>query len=130
MNEAKVFYMATTEYNKPSIRPIGGKPGFDGNGFVELDGKVYLYTDNRKSMYNQMIKNPNIAMTFTVAKGFVKVAAECVFDGNIEAKKLMLSENPILTNTYQADDGFFEVYFLKDAEAYLYSMGQAPEKLG
>lgn len=129
MNEAKIFYMATSENDKPSVRPIGGKPGFDGNGFVELDGKIYLYTDNRKSMYKQMVNNPNIAMTFMVAKGFVRVGAECVFDGNIEAKKSILKENPILTNSYQADDEYFEVYYLKDVDAYLYSVGQAPEKL-
>ncbi len=80
MNEAKIFYLATSKDNKPSVRPIGGKPGFEGNGFVELDGKIYLYTDNRKSMYKQMVNNSDISMTFMVEKGFVRLVAQCVFD--------------------------------------------------
>lgn len=129
LKEAKIFYLATSSDNKPSIRPIGGKPGFDGNGFVELDGKLYFYTDNRKSMYKQMVNNPYVAMTFLVSKGFVRVYAECVFDDNMDAKKAMLSENQILTNLYNANDDYFKVYYMKDVEAYLYSVGQEPVKL-
>ena len=129
LNEAKTYFMATSENNRPSVRPVGGKPGFDGIGCVELDGKLYFYTDNRKSMYRQMIENPHIAITFMVPKGFVRVSAECVFEDNAAARRAILSENKILTNTYSEDDGFLEVYYIKDVDAYLYSMGQAPLKL-
>jgi uncharacterized pyridoxamine 5'-phosphate oxidase family protein len=111
------------------VRPVGGKPGFEGNGFVELDSKLYFYTDNRKPMYQQLVENSSLELTFLVSKGFVRVSANCVFEDNRDAKEAILRENPVLNNLYKADDEFLEVYFLNEVDAYLYSVGQAPQIL-
>lgn len=127
--EAKTFYLATVADEKPGIRPIGGRPGLDEYGFIEMDGKLYFYTDNRKPMYKQLKKNPNVAITFMVSAGFVRVAAKAVFDDNVDVKKAMLNKNKTLTQLYSADDGFFQVYYLTDIEAFLYAKGQDPIEL-
>ena len=129
MKEAKTLYMATVDGDKPGIRPIGGKPVLGENGFIELDDKIYFYTDNRKSMYKQMSANSSIAITFVVSAGFIRMTAKAVFDNNNDAKQIMLSENNSLTQLYKADDGFFEVYYLDNIDAYLYAKGQEPLKL-
>lgn len=129
LNEAKIFYLATVGDQKPSVRPIGGKPALNEKGFVEKDGKIYFYTDSRKPMYKQIQENSNIAMTFLVSAGFVRVAAKAVFEDNIEIKKEMLEENKSLTQMYQVDDEFFKVYYLSEIEAFLYAKGQAPIEL-
>ncbi len=129
MEEAKVFYMATAEDNKPAVRPIGGKPVLGENGFVVEDGKIYFYTDKRKSMYKQMTSNPDIAMTFIVADGFVRLNAKPVFDNNGGVKEKMLEENKSLTVLYSLEDEFFEVYYLDDVSAFLFAKGQEPRKL-
>jgi len=129
LHESTIFYLATVENNKPKIRPIGGKPNFEGDGFVELEGKIYFYTDNSKEMFRQMKNQPEIGMTFTVSTGFVRIYGTAVFDGNKDAKQAILDENPILKSVYSAEDNLFEVFYLDNFEAYLYSPMQKPQKL-
>ena len=127
--EAKTFYLATVADNKPSVRPIGGKPAFDETGFVLADDKIYFYTDSSKPMYRQMKGNPNIAMTFLVNSGFVRVAAKAVFEDNKDIKQRMLEENKSLTQLYKKDDAVFQVYTLEEVHAFLFVKGQAPIEL-
>ncbi len=129
MKEAKIFYLATINGDKPSIRPIGGKPVLGEDGFVEVDEKVYFYTDTRKPMFKQMSENSSVAITFIVADGFIRLTANAVFDGNVEAKKRLIDENKSLTLLYSAEDEFFTTYYLSDIQAYLYAKGQEPLKL-
>ncbi len=129
LQEAKTCYLATIDNNKPQIRPIGGKPILSENGFIELDGKIYFYTDNRKPMFRQMNENPAIAITFIVADGFIRLTGEAAFNRNMEAKRILLSENKSLSQLYKFDDVFFEVYYLRGIEAYLYAKGQEPIRL-
>ena len=127
--EAKTFYLATVSDQKPSVRPIGGKPAFNEAGFVVANEKVYFYTDSSKPMYRQMKETPDIAMTFLVSSGFVRVAARAVFEDNMAIKRRMLEENPSLAPLYKADDPVFQVYTLQDVSAFLYTKGQAPIEL-
>jgi uncharacterized pyridoxamine 5'-phosphate oxidase family protein len=129
MLEAKTFYLATTADQKPSVRPIGGKPAFDEPGFVQAGDKIYFYTDSTKPMYRQMKENPDIALTFLVAAGFVRVSAKAAFEDNADIKRRMLDENKSLTQLYKEDDGIFQVYSLQDVKAFLYAKGQAPIEL-
>lgn len=127
--EAKTVYLATSVDNTPFVRPIGGKEVLGENGFVEKDGKIYFYTDNRKPMYKQIKDNPQVAITFMVKSGFIRVSAKAVFENNKEVKTAMLEENKSLTQLYSEDDNIFKVYYLSEMEAFLYSKGQAPLEL-
>ena len=129
LQEAKTFYLATIEDHKPNVRPIGGKPALNEPGFVVADDKIYFYTDNSKPMYRQMKENPDIAMTFLVSSGFVRVTARAVFEDNMVIKRRMLEENPSLAQLYKADDSVFQVYTLQAVTAFLYVKGQAPIEL-
>ncbi|MGD9909896.1 MAG: pyridoxamine 5'-phosphate oxidase family protein [Candidatus Izemoplasmatales bacterium] len=129
LKEAKVFYLATMRETGPSNRPIGGKPGFEGDGFLKYEGKYYFYTDNRKLMYKELSNNPNIAMTFMVSGGYVRVFAAVEFIDNVELKEQFLNENPVLKQIYKADDQFFELYYLNEVNALLYAPMKEPMKL-
>ena len=129
MKEAKTLYLATIDNGKPSIRPVGGKPTFNENGFIELGGRLYFYTDNRKSMYRQMSANPFIAITFVVSDGFIRLTAKAVFENNIDAKRMMINQNKSISELYSANDGFFEVYYIENIDAHLYAKGQERFKL-
>jgi uncharacterized pyridoxamine 5'-phosphate oxidase family protein len=49
-----VFYVATIDDGRPAIRPFGA--------VTEIDGKLYIVTNNKKNVYRQMKKNPAVAI--------------------------------------------------------------------
>ncbi|WP_303322128.1 pyridoxamine 5'-phosphate oxidase family protein [Cloacibacillus evryensis] len=120
LKENPVFYVATMDGDQPRVRPFGVVALFE--------DRLYLQTGNIKNVYKQMIKNPKIELCTMSKDGtsWLRVAAEVVHDGRIEARRRMLEENPVLKKLYAEDDGVGEVLWLKNAEATFYSFTEAP----
>ncbi|MDD3363341.1 MAG: pyridoxamine 5'-phosphate oxidase family protein [Hespellia sp.] len=55
LHDSKVFYLASVDNEKARVRPI--------NSVIEYDGKIYFEISNKKEMYQQMLKNLNIAIS-------------------------------------------------------------------
>lgn len=121
LNEAKTYYLATVEENEARVRPIGAT--------VAYDGKVYFGTNNQKEMFKQLIKNPNVAISGMSNMQWIRITGKAVVDPDIDAKKALLEANPAVKEMYSIDDGIFEVFYLKDMKAILYSFTQAPVEL-
>ena len=66
----KTFYLATVEGDQPHVRPFGA--------VCEFEGKLYIVTNNKKDVYNQMKVNGKVEMcgmnkgTWIRVKGAVK----------------------------------------------------------
>ncbi|MDR3111663.1 MAG: pyridoxamine 5'-phosphate oxidase family protein [Elusimicrobiota bacterium] len=61
LQDAKVFYIATTEESQPRVRPFGV--------VVNIDGKVSICTGSFKNVYKQIIKNPKVEISAMVPDG-------------------------------------------------------------
>ena len=46
LQECGTFYLATVEGDQPHVRPFGA--------VCEFEGKLYIVTNNKKDVYNQM----------------------------------------------------------------------------
>lgn len=46
--DAKTFYLATNEGGQPRVRPFGA--------VAEFDGKTYIATNNKKKVFEQILK--------------------------------------------------------------------------
>lgn len=121
LNEIKTYYLATVEDGEARIRPIGAT--------VEFNGKVYLATNNQKEMFKQITNNPSIAVSGFDGSKWIRITGKAVIDSSIEAKKVMLEANPSLKNMYSIEDGLFEVFYIEDMKATLYSFTDAPVEL-
>ena len=121
LNEIKTYYLATVEDGEARIRPIGAT--------VEFNGKVYLATNNQKEMFKQITNNPSIAVSGFDGSKWIRITGKAVIDSSIEAKKAMLEANPGLKNMYSVEDGLFEVFYIEDMKATLYSFTDAPVEL-
>jgi len=121
LNEAKTYYLATVEDGQPRVRPFGAT--------VEFNGKVYLTTSNTKKVYQQLITNPKTEISGMAKGKWIRLSGEAVFDNSIEAKGAMLEANPSLKNMYSLDDGKFEVFYLENMQAVVYSFTDAPVEL-
>ena len=82
----------------------GDKPRVRPFGAVmEKEGKIYFCTNNQKDVYRQMQKNPN--------------------------KQAMLDECPVLKTMYSADDGKFEIFYITNTSATVFSLCGKKETL-
>ena len=110
LQEARVFFLATIDGDRPQVRPFGA--------VCETDGRLYLVTGNQKPVYAQMIANPHISLSAMTSDGrWLRLSAEAVRDDRREARKAMLDANPDLRALYNEDDGVVEVFYLQNAEA-------------
>ena len=80
LTEAKVFYIATVDGDRPKARPIG---------FKMLDGgKLWFGIGTFKDVYKQLVANPNIEIVATKEDG-----TWMRYDG-----KARFVEDPVLEN--------------------------------
>ena len=118
LNEIKTYYLATVEEGEARIRPMGAT--------VEFNGKVYLGTNNQKEMFKQITKNPSIAVSGFNGEKWIRITGKAVIDSSTEAKKAMLEVNPALKNMYSIEDGIFEVFYIDNMKATVYSFTDKP----
>lgn len=119
LKDAKTFFLATTDGDQPHVRPFGAVSSFD--------GKLYITTNNTKNVYKQMAAGQKIAICAMKDGTWIRIACQVVKDERREAREAMLKENPSLSSMYSLDDGIFEVLWLKDATATIYSFNAEPE---
>ena len=117
--DAKVFYVATVDGNKPRVRPF--------SGIHEFEGKLYMPTNNQKKVFAQLMNNPNVEICGMAYGKWIRIEAEIVRDSRIEPRKAMLEHyGEALTKMYSLDDGKFEVVYLNNATATIYSFTETP----
>lgn len=120
LRQSKSFFFATSNDNQPSVRPF--------NAVAEFEGRVYLYTNNRNSAYNQIKTNPKIGIGAMLSEDrWLKLKAEVVFDNRLSAKKAVLDANPSLRKIYSENDKIFEVFYLTNTNAKIHSNYESPE---
>ncbi|MDR1136864.1 MAG: pyridoxamine 5'-phosphate oxidase family protein [Synergistaceae bacterium] len=123
LHEAGVFHFATVDGDRARVRPFG---------FVmEFEEKLYFTTGNQKPVYRQLKKNPHAEICGTLPdRKWIRIEGRAVFDGSMPAKKNAFKLYPNFKNLYETPENpAFEVFYLENASAVLYSMETAPEKI-
>lgn len=121
IKEAGVYFLATTEGDKPKVRPFGT--------IHIYNHKLYIQTGKSKEVYDQMIENPEVEICALNkdSSEWVRVSGVVKVDNSIEAKKSMLDEYPELQEMYMAEDDNTQVFYFENAEAVFYSFAKEPE---
>lgn len=119
LKECGTFYLATTEGDQPRVRPFGA--------VCEFEGKLYITTSNQKKVFDQMTKNAKIEISAMNKETWIRLEGEAISDTRREAKKAMLDDNPSLTKLYALDDCKFEVMYLKNVTATIFSFTEEPK---
>ena len=122
LRQAKVFFFATVDGDKPNVRPY--------NAVMQYNERVYFYTNNHKHAYSQMQNNRNIELCAMIDDDrWIRVSGQIVFDYTTEAKKAMLDANPELRKIYNENDKIFEVFYLSNLQAKIHSTYQEAETI-
>ena len=123
ITDAKVFYLATVEGDKPRVRPFGFA--------MEYQNKIYFCTSNQKKVYKQLNTNSQFeACTMSSDGDWIRLQGKAVFDSNMGAKAKAFEVMPNLANIYKSPENpFFEVFYVAEAEATFYNMKSAPRTI-
>jgi uncharacterized pyridoxamine 5'-phosphate oxidase family protein len=121
LKKANTYYLATTEGDRPRVRPFGT---------IDLyDGKLYIQTGKAKPCYKQMAANPKIEICAFADGAWLRVEAIAVNDDSVEAKRHMLDAYPMLNDRYDAEDDNTAVLQIKNATATFESFTSEPKSV-
>ena len=116
LQECGTFYLATVEGDQPHVRPFGA--------VCEFEGKLYIVTNNKKDVYNQMKVNGMNKGTWIRVKGAVKE------DTRREARVAMMEANKnALQSMYTVDDNLMTVFVFESGIATIYSFTEEPKAI-
>ena len=120
IKDAGIFYIATVEGDKPKVRPFAFA--------MEYQNKIYFCTSNQKNVYNQLKSNPQFeACTMSKDGRWIRLQGKAVFDPSLDAKAKAFEVMPGLAKMYKTSDNpIFEVFYIKEGQATLYSFSDAP----
>jgi uncharacterized pyridoxamine 5'-phosphate oxidase family protein len=93
--ESGIFYLATVDGNKPSLRPMGR--------IMEIDGKLSFFTRKHKSLYKQMEQNNEVAISCTNKDGneWIRVTGKVTFSDSPEALQKWLEVAQPIAEMYK-----------------------------
>jgi len=121
LQDNQTFYLATIDGDQPRVRPFGAVCLFE--------EKLYICTNNQKAVYRQMKANPKIEISAAAQNGsWLRLSAKAIADDNPAARQAMLDAVPSIQGMYKADDGIFEVLYLKNATGLICDFDGKAEK--
>ena len=109
LKKADTYYLATVEDGIPRVRPFGTVNIFE--------GKLYIQTGKEKTVFQQLMANPNAEICGCYKGTWVRVSGKLVDDNRVEAKKSMLDAYPNLRGRYNENDDNTRVLYFQDAVA-------------
>ena len=110
MSEAKVFFLATVDGDKPKNRPLGFH--------LLKDGKLYFGVGDFKDVYKQMQENPYVEIVALVETDFLRYYGKAVFEDDYSLADSIVAGNEFLQGIYNDETGFkLAIFHLEEATA-------------
>ena len=120
LQECGTFYLATVEGDQPHVRPFGA--------VCEFEGKLYIVTNNKKEVYNQMKANGKVEMCGMRKGTWIRVKGVVKEDTRREARVAMMEANKqALQSMYTVDDNLMTVFAFESGIATVYSFTEEPK---
>ena len=119
LKEAKTYYLATVDNDKPKVRPFGTVNIFE--------DKLYIQTGKSKDVYKQIETNNNAEICAFLNGKWIRLEGKLIADDRVEAKKSMLDNYPELRGMYNENDGNTIVLYFENAKATISSFTEAPK---
>ena len=109
LNEAGVFYLATTDGDQPKLRPLGAH--------FEIDGKVLFAVGDFKNVYKQLLANPKTEIVACKNNGhWMRYTGKAVFETDPKYSEAALEASPNLKSIYNEKTGYkLAMFHIEDA---------------
>ncbi len=111
LTEAGVFFLATTDKDRPKVRPLGAH--------FEIDGKVLFGVGDFKEVYAQMQANPLVEIAACKPNAeWLRYTGRAVFETDPKYAAAALDAMPDLKKIYNDETGHkLMMFHLEDAKA-------------
>ena len=119
LQECGTFYLATVEDDQPHVRPFGAA--------CEFEGKLYIVTNNKKDVYNQMKANGKVEISGMNKDTWIRVNGIVKEDLRREARVAMMDANESLSSMYTVDDNLMTVFAFESGTATICSFTEEPQ---
>jgi uncharacterized pyridoxamine 5'-phosphate oxidase family protein len=111
LQEAKTFYIATTEGDQPRVRPFGVAEN--------IEGKISICTGSEKDVYSQIQKNPKVEISAMTDDGKWLRLYGSLFDNTTPSNQdKIFALAPYLKDIYN-DLKKFRVLSFREAKAVI-----------
>jgi len=118
LQECGTFYLATVEDDQPHVRPFGA--------VCEFEGKLYIVTNNKKDVYNQMRVNGKVEISGMNKGTWIRLKGVVKEDTRREARVAMMEANDSLRSMYHVDDNLMTVFAFESGTATICSFTESP----
>jgi uncharacterized pyridoxamine 5'-phosphate oxidase family protein len=123
LRKSGVQFFATVGLDgRPKVRPF--------QFMLEEDGKIFYCTSNRKSVYEEIRKQPRIEISACGDdSSWIRLSGKAVFVGDLGAKARVQDASPLVKSIYKSPDNpDFEVFYLAEAEARISDFSGNPPR--
>lgn len=114
IRECTYFFLATSAYGKPRLRPMG---------FIYADDKaLYIATDNRKNVYSELFHNPlvELASYNLNTRRWIRISGRVEQDSSGAVREEMINLYPMIKQEYiEKDEMFLVIFKVIIEEAYI-----------
>ena len=120
IDEAKVFYLATIEDDKPHVRPLGSHK--------LVNDKVYFLVGDFKNVYKQLLKNSNCELVATKTTGeWMRISGKAIFEKDFAIADNMLNDNKKIKELYEKN-GWKAMVFHIEGKVEIINIMKSEEK--
>lgn len=113
IQEAGMFFLATTDGDQPKQRPFGG--------LIEYNGRFYMDTNTEKAVYKQMLANPHISICAFSKGKWMRIEGKAIPDQSAETLTYLTKQNPMLKKLWEKEGEIFTSLYLADATVELHT---------
>ncbi|MBR1645038.1 MAG: pyridoxamine 5'-phosphate oxidase family protein [Bacteroidales bacterium] len=118
LEEAKTFYLATTEGDQPRVRPYGA--------MMYYEDKIYIMAFGQTNATRQIATNPKAELC--AFKGqTLRIECRLVQDNRPEVQRALIEKMPVLKPALGEQGETGVMYYLSEATATFYKMMEVAE---
>lgn len=119
LTDAKVFFLATVDGDKPKARPLGLQ--------ILHDDRIYFGVGDFKEVYRQMQENPNVEIVATRGEDILRYYGVAKFDDNEEVLNIAWEMLGELKGLYDSNGWNMKLFYIDEATAEFRNMFSVEE---
>lgn len=117
LNDAEIFYLATSIEDKPDVRPMGVA--------VNYKDKIYFITMKEMNLHSQLQDNLDISISAEFERKWVRLYGEAILDDSLETRTGLANLGEHISKTFPVDT--MAPYYLKNVNASINSFTEEPD---
>ncbi|MDO5824880.1 MAG: pyridoxamine 5'-phosphate oxidase family protein [Methanosphaera sp.] len=119
LTDAKVFFLATVDGDKPKARPLGLQ--------ILHDDRIYFGVGDFKEVYRQMQENPHVEIVATRGEDILRYYGVAKFDDNEEVLNIAWEMLGELKGLYDSNGWNMKLFYIDEATAEFRNMFSVEE---